>query len=173
MSSSKNLGYEVLETDEEKVISYYPASFSLWLHIPVLIMLVILSQINLIIMSLIILVWGFITIRSKQKNEIFISNNKVLVGNDSVNLDQINGFILTNVMSENKIKVGITDVIKTDEIINQEELSNFFKVEKFKNAFQINMLIGNTEKRLAWNLNEEQAKNLLIYFAQGQYLISQ
>lgn len=173
MNSKKHIGFTVIEEIDEKVISYRPASFSIWLHIPLLIVLLIIYSVNTLFSIFFLILWIGITLKSLQKNEIIITKNKLIIGNDRINLNQINGFILTNFMSDNKVKVGISDVIRTDELTNKNEIEEFLKKEKFKNAFQINMILNNSEKRLVWNLNSLQAKSFIYYFSQGQYLLSE
>lgn len=173
MNSKKNIGFDVLDDNNEKVISYRPASFSLWLHIPLLLVLAIIYSLNTVFALIVLVVWIGITIKSLQKNEIIIEKNKFIIGNDSFNINQIKGFILTNFISNNRVKVGLSEVIRRDELINKVEIDEFLQNEKFKKAFQINMIVGNTEKRLVWNLNKEQARSFIYYFSQGQYLLSE
>lgn len=173
MNSKKNIGFDIFEDNDEKVITYRPASFSLWLHIPLFIVLCLIYSVNSLFAFFFLFLWILITLKSLQKNEILIQKNKLIVGNDSINLNQINGFVLTNYMSENKVKIGLSDVIRQDNVVNQVEIENFLNNEKFSRAFQINMLINNNEKRLVWNLNKAQARSFIYYFSQGQYLINE
>lgn len=172
-STNKHIGFEVFEENGEKVIKYTPSSFSIWLHIPVLFSLLIVGSYNWLISSFIAIIWIIFTIRTKQKNEIFIEQNKISIGNDSINITQIKGFTLCNAFSEEKLKVSFSDVIKKDATNTSLEIDAFISSHKHQNAFQINMVIENNEKKLAWNLKALQAKSLLTYFSQGQYLINQ